>query len=108
MYIFITEALKIALEAKRKKQAILEKTEEMKPKKRKENLNPIQTASITKYQNSKENASSGSKFEESVLTTKTKQKKKMDELGFVTNSFLSLNNLSKELENINSSKNQKI
>ena len=43
-----------------------------------------------------------------MLTTKTKQKKKMDELGFVTNSFLSLNNLSKELENINSSKNQKI
>ena len=32
----------------------------------------------------------------------------MEEVGFVTNSFLSLNNLSKQLENINSSSKKKI
>lgn len=66
----------------------------MKPKKKKEGLGPLQVNSATKYQ-SKDNTNNGTKFEESLMTSKTKQKKRMDELGFVTSSFLSLNNLSK-------------
>ena len=60
-FLLIIEALKIALEAKRKKQAILEKTEEMKPKKKKETLGPLQSASSTKYKYIKDQ--NQSKFE---------------------------------------------
>jgi hypothetical protein len=89
--------LKIALEAKRKKQAILEKTEEdVKQVKKKESLNPIQLPSTAKYDQNKQ-SNDASKFEESLLTYKTKSKKKGEDIAFVTNSFLSLNNLSKEL-----------
>lgn len=42
-----------------------------------------------------------SKNEDSLFTNKTKKTRKVEELSFVTHSFLSLHNLSKEIDSIN-------
>jgi hypothetical protein len=95
---FTLQALKIALEAKRKKQEILEKPEEQ-PNRLKRNQTQGQLSSVTtSKQLPKEEGGdvSGMSF--------TKSRKKMEELAYATNSFLSLSNLEKEMETINLSK----
>lgn len=100
--IFISEALKIALEAKKKKQAILEKAEDA-PKMKKNitkssSLNNLNGSVYDKLSN-RENTFVG-KNEESFMN-KTKKSRKVEDLSFVTHSFLSLHNLSKEIDSIN-------
>ena len=87
---FTLQALKIALEAKKKKQAILEKVEDAptKPKKPKNN-NSQSTLRVHDQTVTNESA-----FQ------KDKRSRKGDEHSFVTHSFLSLHNLSKEVESI--------
>ena len=88
--------MKIALEAKKKKQAILEKAEDapkIKKNSSKGSLNNLNGSLYDKLSN-RENTFV-SKNEDSTLMNKTKKDRKHEEMSFVTHSFLSLHNLSK-------------
>ena len=97
---FTLQALKIALEAKKKKQAILEKVEDApsKPKKLKNHNNSSSMSTLRPHDQSIMNESA---FQ------KEKRSRKAEEHSFVTHSFLSLHNLSKEVETINAKEDSK-
>jgi hypothetical protein len=77
----------------------LEKVEDVpKPKKTKASLNSLNGSLYDKLSN-RENSFNGKVPEESFFE-KTKKSKRVEELSFVTHSFLSLHNLSKEIDTI--------